>query len=132
MKREALAVNNNYTTGFYDMAYTTGEQAQIGDYSEYTNQPDEENSADDIYAKQLELLLPTKSYAHPLLVLALMIFCFPIGLFVMLCFTKWGAFPKILITLFVLAVALAVYEILVAKNILLLPSVIEMIKNLFA
>ncbi len=83
------------------------------------------------YAQQLELLLPTKHYASPLLVLGLMLFCFPIGLFVMLCFTKWGTFPKILITAFVLGIAVAVYEILVAKNILLLPSLLELIKNLF-
>jgi len=88
-------------------------------------------SENDIYSQQLKAFLPHKRYAHPLIVLALMIMCFPIGLMVMLLFTKWGAFPKTLITIFVLAVAVAIYEILVAKQVLLLPSLIDLIVGLF-
>lgn len=69
--------------------------------------------------------------APPLLILALMLLCFPVGLFMMLFFTRWGAYPKILITLFVLAAALAIYEILVAKNVIALPSVIAAIGELW-
>lgn len=72
-----------------------------------------------------------RAQAHPALVLGLMLIFFPAGLFTMLFFTRWGAYPKILITLFVLAVVLAIYEILVAKNILALPSIIAALSELW-
>ncbi len=63
--------------------------------------------------------------AHPLLVFALMLFCFPVGIVTMLFFTDWGFFAKLYITLFALAIALSVYEILVLKQVISLPSIIE-------
>ncbi|MBE6765413.1 MAG: hypothetical protein E7546_06000 [Ruminococcaceae bacterium] len=75
--------------------------------------------------------IKVRTYAHPSLVLLLMLVFFPAGLIAMLFFTKWGAFAKILVTLFVLAVALSVYEVLVLYNVIDLPSLIGMIVQLW-
>lgn len=128
--------NNGYEYyGYYNdgQAVYNAENTDNTQYAEEltTAMANEKSESEKQYADILEAYLPQKRYAHPLLVLALLIVCFPIGLFVMLCFTKWGAFPKTLITLFVLAVVVAVYEILVAKQILLLPSLFELIAGLF-
>lgn len=128
--------NNGYEYYSYynggQTAYNTANMDNTQYAAELTSaMTDEKSEAEKLYADYLQAFLPKKRYAHPLLVLGLLIVCFPIGLFVMLCFTKWGAFPKTLITLFVLAVAVAVYEILVAKQILLLPSILELLKGLF-
>lgn len=128
--------NNGYE---YYSYYNDGQNAygaESMDNTQYaaeltTAMTDEKSEAEKQYADYLQAFLPQKRYAHPLLVLGLLVVCFPIGLFVMLCFTKWGAFPKTLITLFVLAVAIAVYEILVAKQVLLLPSILDLLKGLF-
>ena len=72
-----------------------------------------------------------RTFAHPALVLFLMILFFPAGLIAMLFFTKWGGFAKTFITIFVLAVALALYEILVLYNVIDLPSVIGMISGVW-
>ena len=120
-------LNGYYGSGSNSLAETQSMlDSAIYDYD------DESYSESEIYSEQLRALLPQKRYAHPLLVLALMLICFPIGIVVMLCFTKWGAFPKALITIFVLAVAVAVYEILVAKQVLLLPSLFELLGELFS
>lgn len=68
-----------------------------------------------------------RTYAHPSLVLLLMLLFFPAGIITMLFFTKWGAYAKIFVTIFVLLIALSVYEILVLYNAIDLPSIIEMI-----
>lgn len=68
-----------------------------------------------------------RTYAHPSLVLLLMLLFFPAGIITMLFFTKWGAYAKILITVFVLLTALSVYEILVLYNAIDLPSIIGII-----
>ena len=68
--------------------------------------------------------------AHPVLVFSLMLICFPIGLALMLFFTDWGAFAKIYTTLFVLAMALIVYEILVNKQVVAAPSIIQTVKDM--
>lgn len=133
--------NNGYEYyGYYNdgQAVYNAENTANTQYSDYQYSADvgavmteEKTEAEKQYADYLQAVLPQKRYAHPLLVLGLLIVCFPIGLFVMLCFTKWGAFPKTLITLFVLAVAVAVYEILVAKQVLLLPSLLDLLTELF-
>lgn len=120
--------------GYYDRSAAFADTQSMLDSDIYDYDSDgyaELVSENDIYSEQLKAMLPQKRYAHPLLVLALMLICFPVGLFVMLCFTKWGAFPKAFVTLFVLAVAVAVYEILVAKQVLLLPSLMELIGQIF-
>jgi len=113
--------------GYYENTNVPGQMLPENEANNY----DEGISEADIYSEQLKAFLPHKRYAHPLIVLALTVMCFPIGLLVMLLFTKWGTFPKIFITLFVLAVAVAIYEILVAKQVLLLPSLFELIASLF-
>ncbi len=85
----------------------------------------------EIYSQQLKAFLPEKRYVHPLIVLLLLVVCFPAGIVVMLFFTRWGAFPKTLVTVFVLCVAVAVYEILVAKHIVMLPSLFDLLAQLF-
>ncbi len=120
----------NYNTTEYNAVSDAQSMLDSAIY-DYDGVETDEISENEIYSEQLKALLPQKRYAHPLIILALMIMCFPIGIIAMLCFTKWGAFPKILITLFVLTVAVSIYEILVAKQVLLLPSLIEMITALF-
>lgn len=61
---------------------------------------------------------------HPALVMAALVLCFPIGLCLMYFGTRWGTFAKVVITVFVLLTALAVYEILVLGGILNTPSLI--------
>ncbi|MBP3414770.1 MAG: hypothetical protein J6L81_06215 [Clostridia bacterium] len=78
----------------------------------------------DVLADQAPVKIRT--YAHPSLVLLLMLLFFPAGIITMLFFTKWGAYAKILVTVFVLLIALSVYEILVLYNVVDLPSLIEM------
>lgn len=70
--------------------------------------------------------------AHPVLVFSLMLICFPIGLALMLFFTDWGAFAKTYTTIFVLAMALAVYEILVMKQVIMAPSIIQTVRDMIA
>lgn len=70
--------------------------------------------------------------AHPVLVFSLLLICFPIGLALMLFFTDWGAFAKIYTTVFVLAMALAVYEILIYKQMFAAPSIIQSVMDFFA
>lgn len=128
--------NNGYEYYGYYNDGQAGYNAENADNMQYAAEltnamTNEKSDSEKQYADILEAYLPHKRYAHPLLVMCLLVICFPIGLFVMLCFTKWGAFPKTLITLFVLAVAVAVYEILVAKQVLLLPSLFELIAGIF-
>ncbi|MBQ9993999.1 MAG: hypothetical protein IJP17_04745 [Clostridia bacterium] len=80
----------------------------------------------------LQKNVPQKKQLHPLIVLAMLIFCFPLGLLAMFFFTKWGGFPKAIICIFVLAIALAVYEILITKNIVALPSIIDTFSQAFS
>ncbi len=68
--------------------------------------------------------------AHPVLVFSLMLICFPVGLALMLFFTDWGAFAKIYTTIFVLAMALIVYEILVTKQVVAAPSIIQTVRDM--
>lgn len=74
----------------------------------------------------------TRAQAHPLLVLLLLIVCFPAGLITMYTSTRWGAYPKILITIFVLTIVMLVYEILVSKNVLALPSLVTLVSDAWA
>jgi len=62
---------------------------------------------------------------HPALVMAALVLCFPVGLCLMYFGTRWGTFAKVVITVFVLLVTFAIYEILVLGDILNTPSLIE-------
>ncbi len=63
-------------------------------------------------------------HAHPVLVFFALLLCFPVGLILLLFFTKWGVFPKIFITLFSLSCILAIYEVLAFYSIFNLPSLL--------
>lgn len=62
---------------------------------------------------------------HPLTVTLALILCFPVGLCMMYFGTQWGMFAKVVITVFTLLMALAVYEILVLGGTLSTPSLID-------
>lgn len=68
---------------------------------------------------------------HPALVLTALLVCFPVGLGMMYFGTRWGALAKTVITVFVLLMALALYEILVLGDILPTPSLIGTIAYIF-
>lgn len=61
---------------------------------------------------------------HPAYVMIALVLCFPVGLCMMYFGTKWGSFVKVVITLFTLAIALIVYEILVAYSVIPTASLI--------
>lgn len=63
--------------------------------------------------------------APPALVFFALLICFPVGLILLLFFTRWGAFAKTFITLFVLLCAWAIYEVLCIYQIIDLPSLIQ-------
>lgn len=100
--------------------YDSDAQFSGGDYIQYAGEQGTYNPYYDPLADKKH-----RRYAPFGLVIALLIICFPVGLITMLFFTKWGAFPKIFVTLFILASALAIYEILAANGVLGLPSLIE-------
>jgi|GEM_PF-1719491 len=70
-----------------------------------------------------ETVHPRRTF-HPALVMAAILLCFPVGLCMMYFGTRWGTFAKVVVTIFVLIAALAVYEILVLGGILSTPSLI--------
>lgn len=61
---------------------------------------------------------------HPLTIALALLICFPVGLCMMYFGTQWGVFAKIVITIFTLLMALAVYEILALGGTLTTPSLI--------
>ncbi len=75
----------------------------------------------------IEELKPIRWHAHPLLVFFALILCFPIGLILLLFFTKWGVFPKVYITLFTLICSVFVYELVILYSNLDFPSLLGII-----
>lgn len=69
--------------------------------------------------------------APPALVFFALLICFPVGLVLLLFFTRWGAFAKIFISLFVIICVWALYEVLCLYSVLDLPSLLQMIIDLF-
>lgn len=110
---------------YYSDSSLVTEEGQPGQgynasYNETAVSPEEENQP-----------IKIRTYAHPSLVLLLMLVFFPAGIIAMLFFTKWGAFAKVVTTLFVLATAWAIYEVLVLYNVIDLPSLVGMIVGLW-
>ncbi len=68
---------------------------------------------------------------HPAIVLMALLVFFPAGLCMMYFGTRWGALAKTVITVFVLLMALAIYEILVLGDVLPTPSLIGTVVYLF-
>ncbi len=64
-------------------------------------------------------------HAHPVLVFFALILCFPVGLILLLFFTKWGVFPKIFIVLFSFICIWFIYEVLAFYSIFDLPSLLN-------
>lgn len=83
---------------------------------------------DDKYRQRMLSYLNEKSKPrtdlHPAVIMLALLVCFPVGLCMMYFGTRWGAFAKVVITIFVLLMALAVYEIMVLGEILPTPSLI--------
>lgn len=73
-----------------------------------------------------------KPVVHPAWVLAALILCFPVGLCLMYFCTQWGVFAKVVITLFVLGMALALYEILSYGGVIPAPSLVETVVYIFS
>ena len=63
--------------------------------------------------------------ASPILVFFALLLCFPIGLILLLFFTRWGAFPKIFLTLFTLICIWFAYEIFAFYTAFDLPSLLN-------
>lgn len=72
-----------------------------------------------------EELKAARWHAHPVLVFFALLLCFPVGLVLLLFFTKWGVFPKIFITLFSLSCIFAIYEVLAFYSVFDLPSLLS-------
>lgn len=66
-------------------------------------------------------------HAPPVLVFFALLLCFPIGLVLLLFFTKWGVFPKIFLTLFTLICIWFAYEIVAFYTSFGLPSLLNSI-----
>ncbi len=64
-------------------------------------------------------------HAPPFLVFAALLLCPPIGLILLLFFTKWGVFPKLFLTLFTLACIWFVYEVIAFYTDFDLPSLLN-------
>lgn len=69
---------------------------------------------------------------HPATIMLALLVCFPVGLCMMYFGTQWGTFAKVVITVFTLLMALAVYEILVLGGNLPTPSLIETVGYIFS
>lgn len=75
----------------------------------------------------MEEIKPTRWQAPPILVFFALLLCFPVGLVLLLFFTKWGVFPKIFVTLFTLICIWFAYEILAFYTSFGLPSLLNSI-----
>ncbi len=84
----------------------------------------DENYRNRILSYLNESVKPRKTF-HPALVAAALVLFFPVGLCLMYFGTRWGTFAKVVITVFVLLMALSVYEILVLGGIIDAPSLVE-------
>lgn len=117
--------------GAYDQTYISefGANENAAQYG-YNPYGDMYGYAQSPYIDGNQPVVEQRWRAHPVLVFSLMLICFPVGLALMLFFTDWGAFAKIYTTIFVLAMALAVYEILVNKNVIAAPSIIQTVKDM--
>ncbi len=73
----------------------------------------------------MDELKAARWHAHPVLVFFALILCFPVGLVLLLFFTKWGVFPKIFVSLFSLLCIFAAYEVLAFYSIFDLPSLLN-------
>lgn len=74
----------------------------------------------------------SRKRAHPILIFTLLLVFFPAGLGLMYFGTRWGVFVKVVITVFTLAAALAVYEALVAFSVLTTPSLVGTVVYIFS
>lgn len=105
-----------------EMSGEYGDSAPITPYAssseEYVTLRDVDDYEDDSYVGH------KRWYAPPALVFIMLILCFPVGILLMLFFTKWGAFPKILLICFTLIMWLTTYEVLVGYNVIDTPSLI--------
>ena len=137
-ENDAFAVDEDNTGGTalpmygYDPSYISEFGASAADPYGYNPYADMYGYQQAPYIDGNQPVVVQRWRAHPVLVFSLMLICFPIGLALMLFFTDWGAFAKIYTTIFVLAIALAVYEILVNKQVLAAPSLIETVKDMLA
>ena len=68
-----------------------------------------------------------KWQAPPVLVFFALLLCFPVGLVLLLFFTKWGVFPKIFLTFFTLICIWFAYEIFAFYSGFDLPSLLNSI-----
>ncbi|MDR1003109.1 MAG: hypothetical protein LBL82_07570 [Oscillospiraceae bacterium] len=72
-------------------------------------------------------------YISPIFVFVFLVFCFPVGIILLLFFTRWGVFSKLFLTIFTLVCAFIIYEILVLYNFVPTPSLLDLpfLKELF-
>ncbi len=73
----------------------------------------------------VEELKAERWQAPPFLVFSALLLCFPIGLVLLIFFTKWGTFPKIFLTFFTLLCVWFAYEILAFYSGLGLPGLLN-------
>lgn len=73
----------------------------------------------------IEELKAERWQAPPVLVLFALLLCFPIGLVLLIFFTRWGAFPKIFLTFFTLLCIWFAYEIFAFYSGLGLPGLLN-------
>jgi len=69
---------------------------------------------------------------HPVFVMLMIVLCFPVGLCMMYFGTRWGTFAKVVITLFTLAMAFAVYEILAFSGTIPTPSLVDTVSYIIS
>lgn len=77
----------------------------------------------------IDQLKPERWHAHPVLVFFSLLLCFPVGLVLLLFFTRWGFFPKLFLTLFTLICIWFVYEVIAFYSGFDLPSLLNSLLN---
>ena len=129
----------SYDTSLYNMEPQEQMYAQDAEPAELPPEPEDSPYADPVVRHILTLRddsfrksmlsylnenVRERPSLHPAYVMVALVLCFPVGLCMMYFGTKWGTFSKVVITLFTLAIALVLYEILVAYSVIPTPSLI--------